>query len=100
MPIDLRHTLSEHDAHTAEWAGFKGKKNGDLLKAAEAADYDVLLTVDKGILHQQPSSARSLSIIVLRSRTSQLEDLLPLMVLVTQALTSIRPGQVVSIPPH
>jgi hypothetical protein len=37
-----------HEANTVEWAGFKAKKNGDLLKAAEIAGYMVLLTVDGG----------------------------------------------------
>jgi len=36
----------------------KGKKNGELLRAAEAAGYDVLLTVDQGIPHQRPSAGR------------------------------------------
>ena len=31
---------------------YKGKKNGELLEAAEVAGYDVLLTVDQGIPHQ------------------------------------------------
>ena len=30
-------------------AGLKGKKNGELLQAAEGAGYQVLLTVDQGI---------------------------------------------------
>ena len=37
LPIDFRHHFSSHDTHTAEWAGFKGKKNGELLSAAETA---------------------------------------------------------------
>jgi hypothetical protein len=37
--------LSGHDAHSAEWAGLKGKKNGDLLRDAELAGYEILLTV-------------------------------------------------------
>jgi hypothetical protein len=51
LPLDFRHSFHHHDAHTAEWAGLKGKKNGELLRAAEEAGYDVLLTVDHGIPH-------------------------------------------------
>jgi hypothetical protein len=32
-----------------EWAGLKGRKNGELLQAAEGGGYQVLLTVDQGI---------------------------------------------------
>jgi len=53
LPFDFRHRFPEHETHTsAEWAGFKGRKNGDLLRSAEAAGYDVLLTVDQGIPYQ------------------------------------------------
>jgi len=38
--------------------GLKGEKNGELLRAAEVAGYDVLLTVDQGIPHQRPSAGR------------------------------------------
>lgn len=31
---------------TAQWAGLKGKTNGELLRAVEVAGYDILLTVD------------------------------------------------------
>jgi predicted nuclease of predicted toxin-antitoxin system len=53
LPIDFRHELRKHEVHTAQWAGLKGKKNGELLRAAEAAGYDVFLNVDQGIPHQQ-----------------------------------------------
>jgi hypothetical protein len=42
LPLDFRHELQGHDAHTVRWAGFKGMKNGELLQAAEGAGYDVL----------------------------------------------------------
>lgn len=46
LPLDFRHRFPGHDAHTAQWAGLKGKRNGELLRVAEVAGYDVLLTVD------------------------------------------------------
>ena len=48
-PVDFRHSFPGHEAHSAEWAGLKGKKNGELLQAAEGAGYQVLLTVDQVI---------------------------------------------------
>ncbi|MBZ5727891.1 MAG: hypothetical protein LAP87_23220 [Acidobacteriia bacterium] len=78
LPLDFRHSFPSHDAHTVQWAGFKGKKNGELLQAAQVANYDVLLTVDQGIPHQQRPASWKISIILIRSRTNQIEDLLPL----------------------
>jgi hypothetical protein len=56
----------------------KGKKNGELLRAAEAAGYQVLLTVDQGIPHQQHFVDRVLSIVLIYCPTNQIEDLLPM----------------------
>jgi len=97
LPLDFRFSFPGHDAHTAEWAGFKGKKNGELLRDAELAGYEVLLTVDQGIPHQQNLAARKLSIILIRSRTNQLEDLLSFSEAILNALETMTTGQVVSI---
>ena len=98
LPLDFQHSFPTHEAHTAQWAGLKGKKNGELLRDAEVAGYDVLLTVDQGIPHQQPPGSRKLSIILVRSRTNQIGDLLPLADAILQALETIQPGQSVAIP--
>ena len=66
--------------------------------AAEMAGYEVFLTVDQGIPHQQHSSGRKLSIVVVRSPTNQIEDLLPLTDAILSASTAIMPGQIVPIP--
>ena len=98
LPVDFRHSFPDHNAHTVEWAGFKGKKNGALLHAAEVAGYEVILTVDQGITPRNDPAGRKLSIILVRSRTNQLEDLLPEVDAILLALQTIRPGQVVTIP--
>jgi hypothetical protein len=98
LPLDFRHSFPDHDAHTAQWAGLKSKKNGELLLAAEMAGYDVLLTVDQGIPQEQHSAGRKLSIILVYSRTNQIEDLLPFVSAIGNALKTITPGQIVHIP--
>jgi predicted nuclease of predicted toxin-antitoxin system len=97
LPLDFRHSFSSHDAYTAEWAGLKGKKNGDLLSTAELAGYDALLTVDRGLPRQRSPAARKLSIILVASPTNQIEDLLPLVDAILQALETIQPGQTITI---
>ena len=86
-----------HEAHTAQWAGLKGKANGELLRAAELAGYEVLLTLDQGLPHQQHMEALKLAIVTIRSATSQIEDLLPLVDAILAALPSIKPGEIVQI---
>jgi hypothetical protein len=98
LPIGFRHSFVAHEAHTAEWAGFKGLKNGELLQAAVKAGYEVLITVDHGIPQQLSAATSGLAVILMRSRTNQLEDLLPLADEILRGLGSIRPGEIVSIP--
>src|ERR1700676_1328581 len=49
----LRNYLAEHECQTARYAGFAGLENGQLLTAAEAAKFEVHLTVDRGFEYQQ-----------------------------------------------
>ncbi len=98
LPLDFRHSFTNHEAHTVQWAGLKSKKNGELLRAAEAAGYEVLVTVDQGIPHQQSSLGRKIAVIVIRSQTNQLEDLIPIVDAVLHVLTMILPGETVTIP--
>jgi predicted nuclease of predicted toxin-antitoxin system len=98
LPIDFRHSFPGHAAHTVQWAGLKGKKNGELLDAAEAAGYDVLITVDQGIPPRLRSESRRLSILLIRSRTNQIEDLSLLAPGIMKALDSIQPGQTIVVP--
>ena len=85
LPLDFRHSFPTHEAHTVQWAGLKGMKNGELLQAAAIAGYEVLLTVDQGIPRQQSS-------------TNQMEDLLPVAPAIRKSLESIQPGQTVVVP--
>lgn len=91
LPVDFRNHFPVHDAQTVQWAGLKGKQNGELLRAA--AGFDVLLTVDQGIPHQLPSGL-GLAVVLIRSRTNQLEDLASLAATVLEAIEGISCGQV------
>ena len=99
LPVDLRHSFPGHEANTVEWAGFKGKKNGDLLRAAEIAGYAVLLTVDQGMPQQTNAPDRKIAILLLVAPSNQMEDLLPLVPDVLVALQSIQSGQVIRLGP-
>jgi len=98
LPVGFRHAFPNHEVHSAEWAGLKGKENGELLRAAEESGYEVLLTVDQGLpQHQRPVEQR-LAIVLLRARTNQLEDLVPLVEEIINVLQSIQPGDIIRVP--
>jgi predicted nuclease of predicted toxin-antitoxin system len=52
LPRPLARLLPEHDVRTVRAMGGAGKRNGELLQLA-AADFDVLLTADQNLGHQQ-----------------------------------------------
>ena len=99
LPVDLRNSFPGHEANTVEWAGFKGKKNGDLLRAAEIDGYTVLLTVDQGMPQQTNAPGRKIAIVLLVAPSNKMEDLLPLVPDVLITLQSIQPGQVIRLGP-
>lgn len=59
-----------HEANTVREAGFTGLKNGQLLKAAET-EFDVLVTVDQSIRHQQNLRAFKLGVLILGRKDQQ-----------------------------
>ena len=63
-PLPLRHALIGHHVSTAHEMGWAELNNGDLLEAAEAA-FDLLVTTDKNLHHQQNLARRKLAVLVL-----------------------------------
>ena len=51
------------------------QKNGLLLSLAEAAGFDVFLTMDRGLQYQQNLVGRVIAILIIRARSNRLEDL-------------------------
>ena len=94
----FRHEFSNHDCQTVRFAQLAGLKNGQLLAAAEASNFDVLITVDQGIPHQQNVASRRISVVVLCVPRNRLEDLRKLTASTLAVLDSIQLGQVVRLP--
>jgi len=67
-----------------------------LLTLAEGK-FDVFVTIDKNIRYQQNLSGRKIAILIIRARSSEIDDLLPELPACIVALHSIQPGQVVQI---
>lgn len=63
----LRLLFPGHDCQTARFANLAGLKNGRLLEAAEAAGFDILITVDQNIPDQQNLAGRRISLMILRT---------------------------------
>ena len=66
-PRPLRGHLPEHTVDTAAEKGWSRLSNGALLDHAEREEYDLMITTDQNMRHQQNVAARRLAIVVLRS---------------------------------
>ena len=77
------------------WA--RRQKNGVLLSLAESREFEVFLTMDKGLEYEQNLSGRKIAIIILRAQSNRLVDLLPLLPACINIMRSIGPGQVTRV---
>lgn len=68
-PAPLIPLLQGHAVTKANERGWDRISNGELLKAAEAAGFDLLLTTDKRIRYQQNLTGRKIAIVVLGNST-------------------------------
>ena len=66
-PKPLRNYLAAHSVDTASERGWSDLDNGDLIEAAEDEGYDLLITTDQNIRHQQDLTNRNIAILVLLS---------------------------------
>ena len=53
LPKRLKKDFSDHNVFTVSDKGWNSKKNGELLKLMLADNFDVLITFDQNIQHQQ-----------------------------------------------
>ena len=93
----LKPYLPGHEVSTVAEQGWSGFQNGRLMTVAEAAGFDVLLTIDKNIKHQQDSGRYSLIVAVLESPSSKLETLIQYLPAFEQQLISYTKGNAYSI---
>ena len=92
-PRGISRALQGHiikEARAQGWDGWDTLSNGDLLNAAEEAGFEVLLTTDTNLPHQQNLKGRKLAIVILSKNRWTLVR--PMMQLIANAVNSARPG--------
>ncbi|MCY4453646.1 MAG: hypothetical protein OXC01_17020 [Immundisolibacterales bacterium] len=95
-PMPLRRHLAEHSVDTAAERGWSDVDNGALIDKAELEGYEVLVTTDQNMRHQQNLGKRRLALVVLLStawpriqlRTEEIRA----------AIDGIRPGETRDVP--
>ena len=69
----LKPHLPLHEVATVTEKGWSGLKNGQLMTAASGEGFDILMTIDKNLQHQQNVGKYPLIVVVFNSLSSKLE---------------------------
>jgi hypothetical protein len=104
VPVEFADVLNtqepaRHTVRTVAEMGWRGTKNGELLRRMREAGFDVILTADRHIEHQQNMARAGVGLVVMHPRRLRIQELLPLAPAVLIALDSVQPGQVVHVRP-
>ncbi len=92
----LKRDLGDFDILTVSEEGFYGITNGKLL-AATKDKFDVLITVDKNIRHQQNAETFGMAILILSAHSDRYESLSPLIPRAVAAVGKLAIGEIVII---
>ena len=95
-PAPLRDHLPKHSVDTLADKGWSDKDNGELLDLAEREGFEILVTTDQNLRHQQNLAGKQIGIVVLlstawpaiRHRTKE----------INRAIAAVRPGEIVEVP--
>ena len=92
----VRYFDADFQVTTVSRQGWKGMRNGELLEQA-AVTFDALMTMDKGIEHQQNLRKYEIGVILSSARSNRLEDVQPAMLRVNEVLREVQAGQVIHV---
>ena len=94
----LARSFPSHQVKTAAQMGWFRLRNGKLLSTG-AGQFDVMLTVDQNLRHQQNLATLPLAVVVMVAPTIKLADLLPFVPGVEDVLKILKPCTLVEVRP-
>lgn len=92
----LAPAMGGQEVSTVQRQGWAGLTNGQLLDAIDAL-FDVFITMDKGMRHQQRLAGRTFGVIELHAHSNDIDDILPSVPRIVGALTAIQPGEIIIV---
>ena len=77
--------------------GWRGTKDRDLLTLADAHPFDVFITADKNLPYQQNVNTYQMRIIILNTKTTKPDYLIPLIEQACLIISTLVPGSITLI---
>lgn len=96
LPRRLVRDLRPHPVTTVPREGWASIKNGALLKLI-IPDFDIFITLDSNLVHQQNLEDVDLCVITLHAVNSRYETLQPLVPEIRKAIADARPGLLIHL---
>jgi hypothetical protein len=78
VPEPLRNHLAPHEVFTVRFLGWRGTRNGALLRRAAEAGFDALITIDRGYADEQNLDALPVSVVLVEAGSDDFEVLVAL----------------------
>jgi predicted nuclease of predicted toxin-antitoxin system len=97
LPHQLRHEIPGHDCSTVAYMGFSGVENGELLRRAAAAGFDVLITKDANVQYEQNLVNLPIAVVILHAATNDIDDIRPILPNLLKELAALPPKQVTHV---
>jgi len=97
LPRQLAPLLVGHEVQTVQQVGWAGLTNGELLKRAKSAGFEVFLTADQNLEFQQNLQQSGLGVVLIRAASNALEDLQPLIPSILAGISKALPGQAIRV---
>ncbi|HSI73871.1 MAG TPA: hypothetical protein VK934_11910 [Fimbriimonas sp.] len=96
VDVRLAEQLSGCVVRSVRTEGWFGVSNGELLSRIENG-FDVLITHDRGLEHQQRWAGRTLGLVVIRSESTDFSIYEAALPDLLQAIRGVRPGTVTNV---
>lgn len=97
VPRHVAAGLPDHEVTTVPRMGWAGTKNGKLLQLAIAAGFQVFITMDRGLRHQQNLGALPIAVVTLSAQSNRLAAIRPLLQALGEMLPTLEPGEIRSL---
>lgn len=97
LPIAIAAEIDSHDVATVRAQRWLGLKNGVLLRAAVDAGFDVLLTADRALRHQQNLARIGIGVVLVVRVKNRMSDLRPLLPRIHEALSRVQKGELIEV---
>jgi predicted nuclease of predicted toxin-antitoxin system len=92
----VKNAFAKHEVRTVNEMGWGGITNGKLMALAQQS-FDVFVTVDQNLEHQQNLAKLTLGLVVVAVPDNNIRYYRPIFAELSKAAESARPGQVIHI---